>query len=425
LSRSGALAKHGVRVLGTAPVDIDRAEDRHKFSSLLDTIGVDQPRWSEVVSPAAAAAFAEEVGYPVLIRPSYVLSGAAMAVATSEEELRVFLTKAAEVSPLHPVVISKFLVNAKEIEVDAVAVKGEVVAMAVIEHVENAGVHSGDATLVLPPQRTFLETMRKVSRISDRIAKSLSITGPFNVQYLARGTDVKVIECNLRASRSFPFVSKVYKHNFIDLAIRGTMGQPVERPEKSFFDLDYVGVKAPQFSFTRLQGADPTVGVEMASTGEVGCLGDDFDEAFLKALISVGFRFPIRSILLSTGPLADKVAFAESAHLLHGRGIRLFATRGTADFLGNAGLPVTAVHWPDERATPTALELIEKKAVDLVVNIPKNFQKSELSNDYLIRRRAVDYGIPLLTNIQLANRVAEAISRKEIGDLRIKELQSY
>jgi carbamoyl-phosphate synthase large subunit len=419
------LHQHGVRVLGTSPIDIDRAEDRHKFSSLLDAIGVDQPLWSEVVSPAAAAAFAAKVGYPVLIRPSYVLSGAAMAVATSEEELRVFLTKAAEVSPLHPVVMSKFLVNAKEVEVDAVAVKGEVVAMAVIEHVENAGVHSGDATLVLPPQRTYLETMRRVSRISDRIAESLNITGPFNVQYLARGTDVKVIECNLRASRSFPFVSKIYKHNFIDLAIRGTMGQTVERPGKSFFDLDYVGVKAPQFSFTRLQGADPTVGVEMASTGEVGCLGDDFDEAFLKALLSVGFRLPIRSILLSTGPLADKVAFAESAQLLHGRGIRLFATPGTASFFANAGLPVTTVHWPDEQATPNALELIEKKSVDLVVNIPKNFQKSELSNDYLIRRRAVDFGIPLLTNIQLANRLAEALSRKEIGDLRIKELQGY
>jgi carbamoyl-phosphate synthase large subunit len=419
------LHEHGVRVLGTSPVDIDRAEDRHKFSSLLDAVGVDQPPWSEVVSPGAAAAFAEKIGYPVLIRPSYVLSGAAMAVASTEQELRTFLARAAEVSPRHPVVVTKFLENAKEIEVDAVAVKGDIVVMAVIEHVENAGVHSGDATLVLPPQRTYLETTRKVSRISRRIAASLGITGPFNVQYLARGTDVKVIECNLRASRSFPFVSKIHKENFVDLAIRATMGLPVQRSEKSFFDLDYVGVKAPQFSFTRLQGADPTVGVEMASTGEVACLGDDFDEAFLKALISVGFHFPIHSVLLSTGPLADKVAFVDSARLLHGLGVRFYATRGTAQFLAGYGLPSTVVHWPSEEGTPGALEVIETKAIDLVINIPKNYQEAELSNDYYIRRRAVDFGIPLLTNIQLANRLAEAISRKGFADLRIKELQSY
>jgi carbamoyl-phosphate synthase large subunit len=419
------LHQHGVRVLGTSPVDIDRAEDRHKFSSLLDEIGVDQPPWSEAISPSSAAAFATQIGYPVLIRPSYVLSGAAMGVASNEAELHVFLGKAAEVSPRHPVVISKFLENAKEIEVDAVAVKGEVAAMAVIEHVENAGVHSGDATLVLPPQRTHLETMRKVSRITARIASSLHITGPFNVQYLSKGTDVKVIECNLRASRSFPFVSKIYKENFIDLAIRGILGRPVPRPEKSLLDLDYVGVKAPQFSFTRLQGADPTVGVEMASTGEVGCVGDDFEEAFLKALISVGFRFPVRSVLLSTGPLADKVAFVESARLLQGLGTSFYATRGTAAFLAGCDIPSTVVYWPSEEGTPGALEIIEKKAVDLVINIPKNYQEAELSNDYYIRRRAVDFGIPLLTNIQLANRLAEALARKSIGDLKIKELQAY
>ncbi len=419
------LHEHGVRVLGTSPVDIDRAEDRHKFSSLLDAIGVDQPPWSEAVSPSSAAAFATQIGYPVLIRPSYVLSGAAMGVASSEPELQLFLEKAAEVSPRHPVVISKFLENAKEIEVDAVAVKGDVAAMAVIEHVENAGVHSGDATLVLPPQRTHLETMRKVSRITARIASSLNITGPFNVQYLSKGTDVKVIECNLRASRSFPFVSKIYKENFIDLAIRGILGRPVPRPEKSLLDLDYVGVKAPQFSFTRLQGADPTVGVEMASTGEVGCLGDDFEEAFLKALISVGFRFPVRSVLLSTGPLADKVAFIESARLFHGLGTSFYATRGTAEFLAGFDIPSTVVYWPSEEGTPGALEIIEKKGVDLVINIPKNYQEAELSNDYYIRRRAVDFGIPLLTNIQLANRLAEALARKGIEDLKIKELQAY
>ena len=419
------LHENGVRVLGTSPIDIDRAEDRHKFSSLLDAIGVDQPPWIEVTSSAAAAAFAAQVGYPVLIRPSYVLSGAAMGVASSEPELGIFLQKAAEISPRHPVVISKFLENAKEIDVDAVAVKGEVVAMAVIEHVENAGVHSGDATLVLPPQRTHLETMRKVSRITGRIASSLHITGPFNVQYLSKGTDVKVIECNLRASRSFPFVSKIYKVNFLDMAVRGILGRPVSRPERSLLDLDYVGVKAPQFSFTRLQGADPTVGVEMASTGEVGCLGDDFEEAFLKALISVGFRFPIRAVLLSTGPLADKVAFLESARLLHGRGTSFYATRGTAEFLGGYGLPSTVVYWPSEKGSPGAMEVIERKAVDLVINIPKNFQETELTNDYYIRRRAVDFGIPLLTNIQLANRLAEALTRKSMADLKIKELQAY
>ena len=419
------LHEHGVKILGTSPVDIDRAEDRHKFSSLLDQIGVDQPPWSEVASPPAAAAFAEQIGYPVLIRPSYVLSGAAMGVAGTEKEMHAFLAKAADVSPRHPVVISKFMVNAKEIEVDAVAVNGEIVAMAVLEHVENAGVHSGDATLVLPPQRTNLETTRKVLRISARIAESLRITGPFNVQYLSKGTDVKVIECNLRASRSFPFVSKIYKQNFIDLAIRGTMGAPVKRPEKDASSLDYVGVKAPQFSFTRLQGADPTLGVEMASTGEVGCLGDDFDEAFLKALISVGFRIPVRSVLLSTGPLEDKVAFIEGARLLHQCGTTFYATRGTAQFLASYDLPATLVHWPSEQATPNVLELLEKKAVDLVINIPKNYQETELSNDYYIRRRAVDFGIPLLTNIQVANRLAEALSRKTLDDLRIKELQAY
>jgi carbamoyl-phosphate synthase large subunit len=419
------LHEHGVRVLGTAPVDIDRAEDRHKFSSLLDAIGVDQPPWIEATSPAAAAEFAARIGFPVLIRPSYVLSGAAMGVASTQAELELFLQKAAEVSPRHPVVISKFLEHTREIEVDAVAVKGEVVAMAVIEHVENAGVHSGDATLVVPPQRTHLETMRRVSRITARIASSLSITGPFNVQYLSKGTDVKVIECNLRASRSFPFVSKLYKQNFIDLAIRGTLGQPVHRPERSMLDLDYVGVKAPQFSFTRLQGADPTVGVEMASTGEVGCLGDDFEEAFLKALLSVGFRFPLRSVLLSTGPLVDKVDFLESARLLQGEGTRFYATPGTAEFLAGQGIASTVVYWPSDRRAPGALEVIEQKAVDLVINIPKNYQETELSNDYYIRRRAVDFGIPLLTNIQLASRLAESLARKRIPDLKIKALQEY
>jgi carbamoyl-phosphate synthase large subunit len=419
------LHEEGVNVLGTSPLDIDRAEDRHKFSSLLDRLRVDQPPWSELTSLDEAETFAERIGYPALIRPSYVLSGAAMGVATNGAELRAFLEKAAEVSPDHPVVISKFLENTKEVEVDAVAVKGKVVAMAVIEHIENAGVHSGDATLVFPPQRTFQETIRRIKKISAQIAKELTITGPFNVQYLARGTDIKVIECNLRASRSIPFVSKLCKKNFIELAVRGIMDQAVETTNGHFAELDYVGVKAPQFSFTRLEGADPTIGVEMASTGEVGCLGDDFDEAFLKALLSVGFRFPIQSVLLSTGPLVDKVAFLDSARLLHGMGVKFYATRGTAEFLAECGYPSTIVHWPSEQESPNAGELIEGRKIDLVINIPKNYQERELSNDYFIRRKAVDFGIPLVTNIQLANRLAEALSRKDLRDLKIKELQAY
>jgi carbamoyl-phosphate synthase large subunit len=419
------LYEAGVRVLGTSPLNIDSAEDRHKFSKLLDEINVDQPPWSEISSVKDAVKFAERIGYPVLLRPSYVLSGAAMGVATNEKECELFLNKATEVSPKHPVVVSKYFENAKEIEVDAVAADGQILAMAVIEHVENAGVHSGDATLVLPPQRTYLETTRRIARITSQIASSLSITGPFNVQYLSQGTSVKVIECNLRASRSFPFVSKIYKQNFIALAIEAMMGKKVQKVEKSLYDLDYVGVKAPQFSFTRLQGADPTIGVEMASTGEVGCLGDDFDEAFLKALISVGFKFPLKKVLLSTGPLIDKITFLESAKLLQGLGVEFFATSGTADFLAQYEIPTTMVHWPLETASPNANELIEQRIFDLVINIPKNYQETELTNDYYIRRKAVDFGIPLLTNIQLANRLAEALSKKDLKDLKIKELQAY
>ena len=419
------LHEAGVRILGTSPIDIDRAEDRHKFSTLLDNISVDQPPWREIASVADAVAFAEAIGYPVLLRPSYVLSGAAMGVATSARECELFLNKAAEVSPRHPVVVSKYLENTKEIEVDAVASGGNVLMLAVIEHVENAGVHSGDATLVFPPQRTYLETIRKIERITAEIARSLRISGPFNVQYLAQGTNVKVIECNLRASRSFPFVSKVYKHNFVEMAVKAAMGCPIGKNGRSPHDLGYVGVKAPQFSFTRLQGADPTVGVEMSSTGEVGCLGDDFEEALLKALISVGFRFPIRSVLLSTGPLADKMAFLESARLMQSLGINFYATRGTAQFLAEHGIPSSMVRWPLENLSPNATEIIEEQRVDLVINIPKNFQEMEVTNDYYIRRKAVDFGIPLLTNIQMANRLAEAIFSKDMTSLAIKELQAY
>jgi carbamoyl-phosphate synthase large subunit len=419
------LHEAGLRVLGTSPLDIDRAEDRHKFSTLLDTIGVDQPAWSELTSYQAAEEFATAIGYPVLIRPSYVLSGAAMGVATTPQELKSFLGKAVDVSSEHPVVLSKFYENTREIEVDAVASYGHIVTMAVIEHVENAGVHSGDATLVLPPQRTYLETMRRIRVITAKIADALAITGPFNVQYLSKGTDVRVIECNLRASRSFPFVSKIYKRNFIDLAVTAMLGERKTFAEEPLFDLDYVGVKAPQFSFTRLQGADPTLGVEMASTGEVGCVGDDFDEAFLKALLSVGFRFPLKSVLLSTGPLVDKIAFLESAKLLKGLDIRFYATPGTTEFLASYDIEATTVHWPSDGQSPNTDELLEQKMVDLVINIPKNYQEAELTNDYHIRRKAVDYGIPLLTNIQLANRLAEALSRKTMADLKIKALQAY
>jgi len=415
----------GVKILGTSAADIDGAEDRHKFSKLLDSIGVDQPPWREAASLDDVEAFAEEAGYPVLLRPSYVLSGAAMGVATNEKECELFLHKAADVSPRHPVVVSKFFEDAREIEVDAVASRGEILTMAVVEHVENAGVHSGDATLVIPPQRTYPEVIRKVEKITRRIADALTVTGPLNVQYLAQGTDVKVIEANLRASRSFPFVSKICKVNFIELATKAILGVPVESVDRPWTDLDYVGVKAPHFSFTRLQGADPTLGVEMASTGEVGCLGDDFEEAFLKALISVGFRFPIRSILLSTGTLKDKVAFIEGAKLFEGLGVEFFATQGTAKFLSQYGIKSVVVHWPLENLSPNAGELIEQRKIDLVINIPKNYQETELTNDYYIRRKAVDFGIPLLTNIQLANRLAESLSRKQPGELYIKELQAY
>jgi carbamoyl-phosphate synthase large subunit len=415
----------GLKILGTSAVDIDRAEDRHKFSKLLDDLGVDQPPWREAASLDDAVTFAEETGYPVLLRPSYVLSGAAMGVATNARESELFLNKAADVSPQHPVVVSKFFEDAREIEVDAIASQGEILAMAVVEHVENAGVHSGDATLVIPPQRTYPEVIRKVEKITSRIAKALTVTGPLNVQYLAQGTNVKVIEANLRASRSFPFVSKICKVNFIDLAMNAIFGLPVSKIDRPWQSLDYVGVKAPHFSFTRLQGADPTLGVEMASTGEVGCLGDDFEEAFLKALISVGFKFPIKTILLSTGTLKDKVSFIEGARMFQTLGVKFFATQGTAEFLSQYGIESAVAYWPLEKRSPNTSELIEQRGVDLVINIPKNYQETELTNDYYIRRKAVDYGIPLLTNIQLANRLAESLSRKQPAELEIKELQAY
>jgi len=415
----------GVKVLGTCPLSIDTAEDRHKFSQLLDRLGVEQPDWQELNSLDAEKEFAERVGYPVLVRPSYVLSGAAMAVASNPEELDRFLRRAAAVSSEYPVVISKFLENAKELEIDAVAQHGEVIVSAISEHVENAGVHSGDATLVLPPQRTYLETLRRIRKIADAIAKALNIHGPFNIQFIAKGNSVKVIECNLRASRSFPFVSKILNINFIDIATRVIMGEQVPKMGESFLDLDYVGVKAPHFSFMRLEGADPTLGVEMTSTGEVGCIGKDFEEAFLKALLSVGYRFPAKSILLSTGPVADKAAFLRCALILSELKATLFATQGTGDFLREQGIETTILHWPLENKSPNVLDYLSSGKLDLIINIPKNYQEDELTNDYIIRRRAVDFGIPLITNIQLAQRFVEAMSAKKFEDLEVKSWAEY
>jgi len=415
----------GMRILGTSPASIDTAENRHKFSKLLEELGIDQPEWKELISLEEAKLFANKVDYPVLVRPSYVLSGSAMSVACNDTELARFLGKAAEVSPKHPIVISKFIENAKELEMDAVARDGELLVWAISEHVENAGVHSGDATLVLPPQRTYLETMRRIKKITEKIARALMINGPFNVQFIAKDNDVKPIECNLRASRSFPFVSKILKLNFIDIATRAIMGQSFPKVNGSMLDLEYVGVKAPQFSFTRLDGADPTLGVEMASTGEVACLGDDFEEAFLKSLLSVGYHLPVKNILLSTGPIETKAAFLESTRVLKDLDMNLHATQGTADFLQASGLTATVLHWPLEGKSPNTIEYLNQGQIDLVINIPKNYHEQELTNDYLIRRKAVDFSVPLITNIQLAERFVEALSRKGLGDLQIKSWVEY
>lgn len=415
----------GVPILGTSPLSIDKVEDRHKFSQLLDELGIDQPAWKELTSLDEAERFASMVGYPVLVRPSYVLSGAAMSIALSKEELKDYLKKASEVSKKHPVVISKFITGAKEIEIDAVARDGDLYCYAISEHVENAGVHSGDATMVLPPQRTYLETMRRIKIIAKKIAESLKITGPFNIQFIAKDNDVKVIECNLRASRSFSFVSKVFKINFIDLSTRVIMGKRVPKLDRSSFDLDYVGVKAPQFSFTRLKGSDPVLGVEMTSTGEVACLGDDFNEAFLKSLLSVGFRLPRKTILLSTGPIHSKAEFLESTRLLEKMGFKFYATKGTADFMEANGVEAEVLHWPLENKEPNTLSYIADGKIDLVINIPKNIEKEELENDYLIRRKAVDFNVPLITNLQLAKRFAEAVCNISLEDLKVKSWDEY
>lgn len=417
--------KMGVKILGTNPIDIDIAEDRHKFSRLLDKLEIDQPEWEELTSLEEAEKFAYRVGYPVMIRSSYILSGAAMSIALNKRELKKYLKKALDISPEHPVVVSKFIVKAKEIELDAIANKGEIYCYAISEHIENAGVHSGDATIVFPPQRTYLETMRKIKIIAQKIAKSLSISGPFNMQFIAKDNDIKVIECNLRASRSFPFVSKVLKINFIDLAAKIIMGENMPKMNISPFDLDYVGVKAPQFSFTRLKGSDPVLGVEMVSTGEVACLGDDFNEAFLKSLISVGFKIPEKTVLLSTGPIDSKAEFLESSKILEKMGFKFYATKGTADFMRANNIKVKVLYWPLENKEPNVLTYIVNKKIDLVINIPKNAQKEELDNDYLIRRKAVDFNVPLITNIKLAKRLVEALNNIELKDLKVKSWDEY
>ena len=419
------LDAQGVRILGTSAESIDRAEDRDKFSAMLDTIGVDQPEWRALTSLEDIQDFVQEVGFPVLVRPSYVLSGAAMNVCSNNEELERFLALAANVSKQHPVVVSRFIEHAKEVEMDAVAKEGEIIAYAISEHIEYAGVHSGDATIQFPPQKLYVGTMRRIKRISRRIAKELNISGPFNIQFLARDNDIKVIECNLRASRSFPFVSKVLKLNLIELATRVMLGMEVQKPDKSLFDLDYVGIKASQFSFNRLQNADPVLGVDMASTGEVGCLGQDTSCALLKAMLSVGYRIPQKGILLSTGDPKQKVDMLEAARMLQQQGFTLYATGGTSAFLEENGVKTVRVYWPIEEGTPQALDLLHRKEIDMVVNIPKNLSSRELSNGYRIRRASIDLNIPLITNARLASAFIGAFCSMKVEDLAIQSWSEY
>ncbi len=419
------LYKQNINVLGTSPVYIDNAENRHKFSMLCDKLGIDQPRWQEVTSIEEIYKFVDIVEFPVLIRPSYVLSGAAMNIVSNKDEMEHFLNLAAMVSKQYPVVVSEFIQQAKEIEIDAVASNGELVVYAISEHVEFAGVHSGDATMVFPAQKIYFETMRRIKRISRKIAGALHINGPFNIQFLAKDNDIKVIECNLRASRSFPFVSKVLKINFIEIATRIMLGEDVRKPGKSVFDLDYMGVKAPQFSFSRLSKADPVLGVDMSSTGEVGCIGENFYEAILKSMLSVGYNIPEKNILLSTGPMKSKVELLISCRMLAAKGYNLFATKGTAQFLEMNGIDSTVLFWPDEDKKPNTLDYIKNKVIDLVINIPKDLTSTELSNDYTIRRSAVDYNIPIITNGRLASAFLIAVCTLDIEDIAIKSWDEY
>ena len=421
------LHRQSVPILGTSPVSIDRAENRNKFSAMLDQLGIDQPAWQELTSLDDVKQFIAKVGYPVLVRPSYVLSGAAMNVCYDEEELTRFLQMASEVSKEYPVVISQFMQETKEIEFDAVANQGEIVEYAISEHIEYAGVHSGDATLVFPAQQIYFSTARQIKKISRRIAQELNISGPFNIQFLARKNEVKVIECNLRASRSFPFVSKVLKRNFIETATRIMLDAPYTQPDKSAFDIDRIGVKASQFSFARLQNADPVLGVDMSSTGEVGCLGDDFDEALLNALIATGYRIPKKAVLLSSGATKSKVDLLDASQMLSQKGYHIYATAGTATFLNSHGIPTTPVFWPDERpnAENNVMKMIANHQFDLIVNIPKNHSKRELTNGYRIRRGAIDHNIPLMTNARLAKAFIEAFCTTKLEDIQIKSWQEY
>ena len=419
------LDAQNIHILGTSAQSIDNAEDRDKFSAMLDRIGVDQPEWRALTSLEDINSFVDKVGFPVLVRPSYVLSGAAMNVCSNQEELERFLQLAANVSKKHPVVVSQFIEHAKEVEMDAVAQNGEIIAYAISEHIEFAGVHSGDATIQFPPQKLYVETVRRIKRISREIAKALNISGPFNIQYLAKDNDIKVIECNLRASRSFPFVSKVLKINFIELATKVMLGLPVEKPEKNLFELDYVGIKASQFSFNRLQKADPVLGVDMASTGEVGCIGSDTSCAVLKAMLSVGYRIPKKKILLSTGTPKQKVDMLEAARMLQKKGYDIFATGGSNKFLTENGVENTRVYWPSEEGHPQALEMLHKKEIDMVVNIPKNLTAGELDNGYKIRRAAIDLNIPLITNARLASAFINAFCTMDIDDIAIKSWEEY
>ena len=420
------LDEQHVPILGTKAQDIDNAEDRAKFSQMLTNNGINQPEWSALTSMEDIDRFIERVGFPVLVRPSYVLSGAAMNVCSNEDELKRFLQLAANVSEDHPVVVSKFIEHAKEIEMDAVAKNGEVIAYAISEHIEFAGVHSGDATIQFPPQKLYVETVRRCKRVGRQIAKELHINGPFNIQFMARDNDILVIECNLRASRSFPFVSKVLKINFIELATRVMLGLPVEKPSKNLFDLDYVGIKASQFSFNRLQKADPVLGVDMSSTGEVGCLGDDTNTALLKSMLSVGHRIPKKNILLSTGSAKQKVAMLDAAKMLLDNGYNLYATGGTSKFLTENGIKNTLVLWPSEEGDePKALDLLHNHTIDMVVNIPKNLTSSELSNGYKIRRAAIDLNVPLITNARLASAFIYAFCTTKLEDIDIKAWGEY
>ena len=420
------LDANGVNILGTQAKYIDNAEDRHKFSSMLDELEIDQPKWKELSTMSDVYEFVDKVGFPVLVRPSYVLSGAAMNVCSNKVELEQFLNLAANVSKKHPVVVSEFIQNAKEIEFDAVADKGEVIAYAISEHIEFAGVHSGDATIQFPPQKLYIETARRIKKIARKIAQALQITGPFNIQFLAKDNAIKVIECNLRASRSFPFVSKVLKINFIELAAKAMIGEPYEIPNKSAFDLDYVGIKASQFSFARLLKADPVLGVDMASTGEVGCLGDDTNEAILKSMLSVGYKIPQKNILLSTGDAKQKAELLDAAKLLADKGYNLYATGGSWKYLVENNIPATRVYWPTEPSMePQAMDMLSNKQIDMVINIPKNLTQEELENGYKVRRASVDFNIPLITNARLASAFINAFCNVPLEKIQIKSWDEY